>query len=157
MKEILLKIWKDPVWSKVISTGITGITIIIWSQLSSGSFELVVSKINMQIPTNLWILIVITTLAILYIIEKIKIKFKKTILIENEADALAVVDAWWPDSTGGWLPNDVKVNFKEIEENNKLSPDTVQKVIHEVATRRGFKAKFRGDTHATYEYDHGRG
>jgi hypothetical protein len=38
MKGFLLKVWKDPVWSKVISAGIIGGSILIWSSVDNVSF-----------------------------------------------------------------------------------------------------------------------
>ena len=38
VKEILLSIWKDPVWSKMISAGILALIAVAWAKLSHKSW-----------------------------------------------------------------------------------------------------------------------
>lgn len=157
MKDIFFKIWKDPVWSKVISVGIIGLIAFLWSQISEKTFGYFIDKLNMNVPVKLWFLLVLVFLAFSYTIKIMGKKPKQILLIENEPDVLAAVDSWWPETKGGWFPDDVKVNFKEIEDSNRLAPGSVKKVIDKVASKRNFKPKFIGDTYATYEYNHKNG
>jgi|GEM_PF-2748011 len=157
MKDIFFKIWKDPVWSKVISVGIIGLITLLWSQISERSFGYFIDKLNINVPVKLWLLLVLAIPVFSFAIKIIGKKPKQIPLIENESDVLAAVDSWWPKITGGYFPDDVKVNFKEIEVSHRLGTGSVKKVIDKVASKRNFKPKFIGDTYATYEYVHKKG
>lgn len=62
LKEGALKIWKDPVWSKVISTGIIAFIAIAWAKITNHSwkeiYDLLLGMLSFKFPVYLFLLIV---------------------------------------------------------------------------------------------------
>lgn len=75
--EWFLKIWKDPVWSKVISAGIIAAIAVIWAKISNYSwqeiYDFVLTVLSYQIPIYLFLSII----ALYYIIKLCIRLFKK--------------------------------------------------------------------------------
>lgn len=63
MKAFFLKIWKDPVWSKVISAGIIGAVVWAWKLIDTDSFavfwDFIVSVFNYMVSIPIWGIILI--------------------------------------------------------------------------------------------------
>lgn len=77
IKEGFLNIWKDPVWSKVISAGIIALIAVIWAKITNHTwaeiYDFVLSVLSFKLPVYLFL----STIA-LYFIVKLCIKlFKK--------------------------------------------------------------------------------
>ncbi len=70
----------------------------------------------------------------------------------TEGDIIALLDDWWPKS-GESVPDNVKVNFSEVDQLLSLPPGSTKKHIPQVATRKGFKSVSSGNVVATFEYD----
>jgi hypothetical protein len=77
---------------------------------------------------------------------------KKETLISNQKDIIAILDGWWPKGRGPY-PDDVSVDFKKLENEYKLVPGSISKIIDIVAFRNCYKIKSRGENFATYAYD----
>ena len=77
-------------------------------------------------------------------------KYKQTDL--NEGDILALLDNWWPKDSGS-VPENVSVNFIEVDELLSLPPGSTQKYISQVARNKGFKPGPSGNVVAVFEYD----
>jgi hypothetical protein len=152
MKEKLLIIWKDPVWSKVIAGAILAGVFWAWSEFSASSFNYVINWLGSSISVPLWLLLVLSILSILSIVRILKKRKKKEPLISNQKDIIAILDSWWPKSIGSF-PDSVSVDFKELENKYNLAPGSVNKTIDIVAFKNCFKIKSRGENFATYSYD----
>jgi hypothetical protein len=77
IKEGFLKIWKDPVWSKVISAGIIALIAVIWAKITNHSwaeiYEFIIKVLSFQLPVYIFLSVIG-----LYFIVKLCIKlFKK--------------------------------------------------------------------------------
>jgi len=70
----------------------------------------------------------------------------------TEGDIVALLDDWWPKS-GGSVPDNVKVNFSEVDQLLLLPPGSTKKHIMSVASRKGFKRVSSGKVVAVFEYD----
>ncbi|MGB4850423.1 MAG: hypothetical protein WBP41_21025 [Saprospiraceae bacterium] len=64
--DFILYIWKDPVWSKVISAGIIGACLFLWAIVS---YETFIDIISYKIPVYLYLLICVL-LYLIYLIAK---------------------------------------------------------------------------------------
>lgn len=69
-----------------------------------------------------------------------------------EGDIIALLDDWWPKS-GESVPDNVKVNFSEVDRLLSLSSGSTKKHITQVASRKGFKSVSSGNVFAIFEYD----
>ena len=70
----------------------------------------------------------------------------------TEGDIIALLDDWWPKSEG-MVPDNVKVNFSEIDTSLGLPPGSSIKYIDRVAKRKSFKCISSGNIFAVYEYE----
>ncbi len=70
----------------------------------------------------------------------------------TEGDIIALLDNWWPKS-GEHFPENVKVNFSEVDQLLLLPPGSTKKHIMSVASRKGFKRVSSGQVVAVFEYD----
>jgi len=78
------------------------------------------------------------------------IKYKHTDL--NEGDILAILDDWWPKSKDT-VPENVRVNFIEVDDSLALPPGSTKKYINQIARKKGFKPGASGNVVAVFEYD----
>jgi hypothetical protein len=69
IKEIVLKIWKDPVWSKVISAGILGLIALLWAKLTHHSWNeiylLIINVLSFKVPIFVTLSVIAVILAVL--------------------------------------------------------------------------------------------
>jgi hypothetical protein len=77
IKEEFLKIWKDPVWSKVISAGIIAFIAIVWAKITNHTwseiYDFIINVLSLQMPVYIFL----STIGF-YFIVKLCIKlFKK--------------------------------------------------------------------------------
>ena len=77
IKESFLKIWKDPVWSKVISVGIIGLIALVWAKITNHTwteiYGFVLRVLSFKLPVYLFLSIIA-----LYFIVKLCIRlFRK--------------------------------------------------------------------------------
>ena len=79
------------------------------------------------------------------------IKYKHTDL--NEGDILAILDDWWPKSEDTIVPDNVRVNFNEVDDSLSLPPGSTKKYISQIARKKGFKLGASGNVVAVFEYD----
>lgn len=77
-------------------------------------------------------------------------KYKHTDL--SEGDILAILDDWWPKSEGS-VPDNVRVNFREVDDSLSLPPGSTKRYISQVARKKCFKPGASGDVVAVFEYD----
>lgn len=70
----------------------------------------------------------------------------------TEGDIIALLDDWWPKS-GESVPDNVKVNFSDVDQLLSLPPGSTKKHIPQIASRKGFKSVSSGNVVATFEYD----
>ena len=70
----------------------------------------------------------------------------------NEGDILALLNTWWPKSKD-IVPEDVKVNFNEVDELLSLPPGSTKKYINKIARKKSFKCGVSGNVFAVFEYD----
>lgn len=113
MAMLFFKIWKDPVWSKVISTSLIGIFLILWQKLGQESFKYVLEKLLGTLLVPVWAITVVVFALIVSVIKQISIKKKTIEPINNDSDIIAILDSWWPENEGQF-PRDVAVNFQEL-------------------------------------------
>lgn len=151
MKNKFLVIWKDAVWSKIIATAIISGTLWCWSFLSSNTFNIFLGIAFTPIILPLWGVLLLCFAPIYFGAKYLaNIKLKKP-YISNPRDIIAIIDSWWPKSSDGF-PQDVTVDFEELEKKYNLSPGGVNNVIDEVAEKNGYTVKFRGEKIATFSY-----
>ena len=77
IKERFLKIWKDPVWSKVISAGIIALIAVIWAKVTNHSwseiYDFILTVLSFKLPIYLFLSVIA-----LYFIVRLCIKlFRK--------------------------------------------------------------------------------
>lgn len=65
MKSLFLKIWKDPVWSKVIAVAITGTSLFLWNKISINTFDIFFAWLKVEYHISLWIVISFVLLLLL--------------------------------------------------------------------------------------------
>lgn len=70
----------------------------------------------------------------------------------SEGDILALLENWWPKSSG-MSPDNVKVEFSKIDKELSLKSGSTKKYINRVAKRQSFKCISKGDHVALFEYD----
>lgn len=70
----------------------------------------------------------------------------------TEADIIALIDGWWPKPLET-VPENVTVNFREVDQSLSLPSGSTKKYISKVASRKGFKPVSSGNVVATFEYD----
>ena len=70
----------------------------------------------------------------------------------SEGDILAILDDWWPKSKDT-VPDNVKVNFNEVDDSLSLPQGSTKKYISQIARKKGFKAVASGNVVAVFEYD----
>ena len=63
-----------------------------------------------------------------------------------------LVDDWWPKSSEHY-PDNVKVDFNELDQLLSLPLGSTKKYISQIASRKGFKPVSSGNVVATFEYD----
>ena len=69
-----------------------------------------------------------------------------------EGDIIALLDDWWPKSEKSF-PDNVTVNFPELDQLLSLPSGSTKKYISQVASRKNFKPVSSGNVVATFEYD----
>ena len=62
------------------------------------------------------------------------------------------MDDWWPNSKDT-VPDNVKVNFDEVDNSLFLPPGSTKKYISQIARKKGFKAGASGNVVGIFEYD----
>lgn len=70
----------------------------------------------------------------------------------TEGDIIALLDDWWPKS-GEFFPDNVTVNFREVDQLLSLPSGSTKNYISQVASRKNFKPVSSGNVVATFEYD----
>jgi hypothetical protein len=94
-KEHFLKIWRDPVWSKVIAAGILGAIALLWAKLTNHSWKeiyyFIISSLSFKLPVFLFL----SVFALYFIIAKCIQLLKKR------------KDAFWNEQMGNYT-------FKEL-------------------------------------------
>lgn len=70
----------------------------------------------------------------------------------TEGDIIALLDGWWPKA-GESIPDNVTVNFREVDQFLSLPSGSTKKYISQVASRNDFKPVSSGNVVATFEYD----
>lgn len=70
----------------------------------------------------------------------------------TEGDIIALLDKWWPKSEG-YFPDNVTVNFREVDQLLLLPAGSTKKYIFQVASRKDFKPVSSGNVVAAFEYD----
>jgi hypothetical protein len=150
--------WKDPVLSKVISAAIIGMILWGWKQFGSASFskaELLVAA-PIALPMWLFLLLVIVAVVGLWKIRprgKVKAPVAPAkALVHDVTDASSLVASWWPKSTG-YFPDDVHIDYEELETKFSLAPGVAKTAASIVASQKCFKIKIPGERFATFEYD----
>ena len=69
-KERLLSIWKDPVWSKVISTGILALIAVIWAKFSHHSWSDIYHFILVGLSFPVPIYLVLSAIGLFYLVRR---------------------------------------------------------------------------------------
>jgi len=62
------------------------------------------------------------------------------------------LDDWWPKSKD-IVPDNVRINFDEVDKSLSLPPGSTKKYIGQIARKKGFKAGASGNVVAVFEYD----
>ncbi len=70
----------------------------------------------------------------------------------TKADIIALLDNWWPKPLEP-VPENVTVNYREVDQSLSLPSGSTQKYISQVASRNNFKIVSSGNVVATFEYD----
>jgi hypothetical protein len=70
----------------------------------------------------------------------------------TEGDIIALLDDWWPKSVESF-PENVTVNFAEVDQLLSLPFGSTKKHIFQVASRKDFKPVSSGNVVASFEYD----
>ena len=70
----------------------------------------------------------------------------------SEGDIIALLDDWWP-KTKEIVPDNVRVNYNEVDASLGLPSGSTKKYIAQIAKRKGFKHISSGNVVAVYEYD----
>jgi len=70
----------------------------------------------------------------------------------TEGDIIALLDGWWPKSREV-VPDNVTVNFREVDQLLSLPSGSTKKYISQVASGKDFKPVSSGNVVATFEYD----
>ena len=70
----------------------------------------------------------------------------------TEGDIIALLDDWWPKSKES-IPENVTVNFREVDRSLSLPAGSTKKYISQVSARKDFKPVSSGNVVATFEYD----
>lgn len=151
MKNLLLKIWKDPVWSKVIASVLFGGLVLLWSQFSATTFQAALEFLTSNYTLPVWVLAILIIISFFSIATAFVSLIAKRNVISNDADIVAVLDSWWPRASG-MFPDDVHVNFSELEKKLNLQKGSVRRLIGAVAERHCYKPHTIGDTHGAYSY-----
>jgi hypothetical protein len=148
MIKLLVNIWKDPVFSKVIAAAICGFFIWLWSYFDASSFNNVIKNpitVPQYIVITPWIFIIVQ--AVLKFNTFLKAKPK----ISGRDDIISILNLWWSKSENN-PHQDVHVDFSYLEKMYNLAEGTVSEIIEEVAERRGFKVVSHGENYATFTY-----
>src|SRR5690606_30587190 len=125
--------------------------------LSKTSLLKAIEWLKASYETPKWLLIMLGISALVsmsIIFMRIKASRKPhTPLISHPDDAIIKILEWWPKQiSGGFLPNDVHVDFKQLERELHLAPEMAQKVMARVIEQNGFQEKKRGPNFAIYTY-----
>lgn len=70
----------------------------------------------------------------------------------TEADIIALLDNWWPKLLET-APENVTVNYREVDQSLSLPSGSTKKYISKIASRKSFKPVSSGNVVATFEYD----
>ena len=70
----------------------------------------------------------------------------------TEGDIMALIDDWWPKSEESF-PQNVTVNFAEVDKLLSLPSGSTKKYIFQIASRKDFKPVSSGNIVASFEYD----
>lgn len=70
----------------------------------------------------------------------------------SEGDIIALLDDWWPISEE-MVPDNVRVDYNDVDASLKLPPGSAKKYIDQIAKRKSFKRISSGNVVAVYEYD----
>jgi hypothetical protein len=70
IKEVFLKIWKDPVWSKVISVGILGLFALLWAKITNHSWDEIYLFIIKGLSFRLPLFVFLSIIALYFIVKK---------------------------------------------------------------------------------------
>ena len=161
LKKSVSTIWKDPVWSEVIAAMLIAGGLGLWQFLSGKSFDALFGFLAILYKIPLWALIIWGFFTIYFAAVAIRMRIKNgasnasaSAPITDQDDIVAILDAWWPKESN--QPQDVAVDFRELEKKYNLQPGAAPAAISVVASKNYYKAKFTGANHATYEYDFAR-
>ena len=163
MLQFFVKFWKDSVFSKVIATGIILAIGYIFTKISKVDFttigNYILSKLTTSFSINLWVILLFSLLliALVAFCVFVHIRNKSNNREENiveliEDDIYAKIVAWWPKAEG-MNPDDVAIDFQELEKELSLPKGSVAKCIDKAARLDNYKIKVRGQNNAVYEYD----
>ena len=152
MKDVFLKIWKDPVVSTVVATAIIGGAVWLWRAISANTFNKALNWLASRYQVPLWLLLIFGIVTVFWFLRLFKRKERKGPPITNQHDIIAILDDWWPKAVGQ-SPDDVAVDFRALERQYNLQQGTARSAIEKVAAKNCYKPKFIGENHATYEYD----
>jgi len=70
----------------------------------------------------------------------------------TDGDIIALLDSWWPKSEESF-PDNVTVNFAEVDKQLSLPSGSTKKHITKIAKSKDFKILSSGNVFATFEYD----
>lgn len=70
----------------------------------------------------------------------------------TEGDIIALLNNWWTKSKES-VPDDVSVNFREVDESLSLPNGSTKKYIGQIAARKSYKCVSSGNIVAVFEYD----
>ncbi len=159
MFKLLVKFWKDSVFSKVIATGMVIAISYIFAKIIKIDFtsfgNYIFNKLTISFSIQLWVILLslllfiasVTYCVVVYIRNRKNNKLQLT-----DDDIYAKIVAWWPRAEG-MFPSDVSIDFQDLEKELSLPQGSVKKCIDKAAMLDNYKIKVRGQNNAVYEYD----
>jgi hypothetical protein len=107
MKEFFLKMWKDPVWSKVIAAGILAFIALIWSLINFQGliafYRLIIIMLNYVIPIPIWGILLIIT-----------IRWVLIQIIQSEKKH-PYVSSVWSEEVGNYVFSDLHKELSKLK------------------------------------------
>ena len=131
MKAVFLKAWKDPVWSKVIATAITGITgvggLVIYDELSKNNLLLIINTyifllLTFQINIPVWIiflsLLLVVGFSFLFLAGRRSLPSYRTLSVKKNIKKAYSKSIISNILNEGFIPNNIKLEILGYQQND---------------------------------------
>jgi hypothetical protein len=151
LKSLIVKVWKDAVGSKIISTAILAAISGIAYYVSNFDFSKLDDLVHKQTTIPLWSLVALG--AFCFFITFIpKIIMRQVQVGLSDGDIKIQLSNWWPEKVVD--DGNVFINFEEVDKHLRLPKGSAKRLIVEVAREKYYKPHAVAEKRAEFTVDY---